>query len=65
MAIPAYDASAHRELKDPARSIETGQIAEIERLNAWLASWYGLRVTGRPSCPRPTPRTGADGYGLL
>jgi uncharacterized protein (DUF305 family) len=42
MAILAYDASAHQELKDLARSIETGQTAEIEQLNAWLASWYGL-----------------------
>jgi len=36
------DRAAHQELKDLAKSITESQSAEIDKMNGWLASWYGL-----------------------
>ena len=40
MLVP--DRAAHQELTDLAKSIVESQSMEIQRMNGWLASWYGL-----------------------
>jgi uncharacterized protein (DUF305 family) len=42
MAMLVPDRAAHQELKDLAGQIVASQSAEIERMNGWLAAWYGL-----------------------
>ena len=42
MAGLAADRAAHQEVKDLAKSITASQSAEIEQMNGWLSSWYGL-----------------------
>jgi uncharacterized protein (DUF305 family) len=42
MAGLVADRAAHPEVKDLAKGITTSQSAEIEQMNGWLSSWYGL-----------------------
>jgi uncharacterized protein (DUF305 family) len=42
MANLAPRRAAHQELKDLAASIVSSQSAEIQQMNGWLGSWYGL-----------------------
>lgn len=42
MAGLVPDRAAHQELKDLASAIVRSQSVEIEQMNGWLASWYGL-----------------------
>ncbi len=42
MSRLAPDRAAHQELKELAAGIITGQSAEIDQMNAWLAAWYNL-----------------------
>lgn len=42
MARLVPDRAAHQELKDLAGQIIASQSAEIDQMNSWLASWYGL-----------------------
>ncbi|MCC6175703.1 MAG: DUF305 domain-containing protein [Chloroflexi bacterium] len=42
MAKLVPDRAAHQELKDLATSIVSSQSAEIDKMNGWLQSWYGL-----------------------
>jgi uncharacterized protein (DUF305 family) len=42
MAKLVPDRAAHQELKDLAAQIIASQSAEIDQMNSWLASWYGL-----------------------
>ena len=42
MAALVPDRAAHQELKDLATNISTSQAAEIDQMNSWLSSWYGL-----------------------
>lgn len=42
MAHLASDRAAHQEIKDLARSIDASQSDEIQKMNTWLAGWYGL-----------------------
>jgi uncharacterized protein (DUF305 family) len=42
MAQLAADRAAHQELKDLAAQMIASQSAEIDQMNSWLASWYGL-----------------------
>jgi uncharacterized protein (DUF305 family) len=42
MANLVPDRAAHQELKDLAKSIVQSQGDEINKMNGWLGSWYGL-----------------------
>jgi uncharacterized protein (DUF305 family) len=42
MANLVLDRAAHQELKDLAKSIIQSQGDEINKMNGWLGSWYGL-----------------------
>jgi uncharacterized protein (DUF305 family) len=42
MAKLVPERAAHQELKDLAGTIIRTQAEEIDRMNGWLASWYGL-----------------------
>jgi uncharacterized protein (DUF305 family) len=42
MAQLVPDRAAHQELKDLASQIIASQSAEIDQLQSWLSSWYGL-----------------------
>lgn len=42
MARLVPERAAHQELKDLAQTIIESQSAEIDQMNGWLASWYGL-----------------------
>lgn len=42
MAALIPDRAAHQEIKDLGKAIITSQSAEIEQMNGWLSSWYGL-----------------------
>ena len=42
MASLVPDRAAHPELKDLATTIVGSQRSEIDQMNGWLASWYGL-----------------------
>jgi uncharacterized protein (DUF305 family) len=42
MANLAPQRAAHQELTDLAASIVTSQSAEIQQMNSWLGTWYGL-----------------------
>lgn len=42
MAKLVPDRAAHQELKDLSKNIIDSQASEIDKLNGWLSSWYGL-----------------------
>ena len=42
MAQLAPDRAAHQELKDLSKNIIDSQASEIDKMNGWLSSWYGL-----------------------
>jgi uncharacterized protein (DUF305 family) len=42
MAKLVPERAAHQELKDLAQNVITSQSSEIDQMNSWLSSWYGL-----------------------
>ena len=42
MAKLVPERAAHQELKDLAQNVITSQSSEIDQMNGWLSSWYGL-----------------------
>lgn len=53
MAAPVLMAGYHHELRDLAVRIVTSQGEEIDQLQEWLATWYGVEHPMEPEAPAP------------